>query len=82
MEAEKELKKLRKESTGYSQGGWGTFIITFEVSQELMDAKAEDMLIERSNSISPSAMSSMAKVFDEQDSVPDPHPVNKIAHFV
>lgn len=28
--AERDLKKLKKESTGYFTGGWGTFIISFE----------------------------------------------------
>ena len=37
------------------------------------------MLIER-NTVS--VNSSTVKLVDEQDSVPDPHPVNKIAHFV
>lgn len=25
-----ELRKLKSESTGYSQGGWGTFVLAFE----------------------------------------------------
>jgi len=29
-DAERDLKKLKKESTGYFKGGWGTFIIAFE----------------------------------------------------
>ena len=39
-DAERDLKKLKKESTGYFTGGWGTFIISFEdedVLQELAD---------------------------------------------
>lgn len=29
-DAERDLKKLKKESTGYFTGGWGTFTISFE----------------------------------------------------
>jgi hypothetical protein len=42
-DAERDLKKLKKESTGYFTGGWGTFIISFEdenVLQELADRQA------------------------------------------
>lgn len=42
-DAERDLKKLKKESTGYFTGGWGTFIISFEdesVLQVLADRQA------------------------------------------
>ena len=32
-DAERDLKKLKKESTGYFKGGWGTFIVAFEVGE-------------------------------------------------
>ena len=34
-DAEKDLKKLREERTGYHKGGWGTFIIAFEDEDSL-----------------------------------------------
>ena len=34
-DAERDLKKLKKESTGYFKGGWGTFIIAFEDEEAL-----------------------------------------------
>jgi len=37
-EAQGELKKLKQESTGYSEGGWGTFIMAFEDEGALLDA--------------------------------------------
>ena len=40
-DAERDLKKLKKESTGYFKGGWGTFIIAFE------DEEALNELLER-----------------------------------
>jgi len=40
-DAERDLKKLKKESTGYFKGGWGTFIIAFE------DEEAVRNLIEK-----------------------------------
>lgn len=33
-DAERDLKKLKKESTGYFKGGWGTFIVAFEVKKD------------------------------------------------
>lgn len=36
-DAERDLKKLKKESTGYFKGGWGTFIIAFEGDEAVVE---------------------------------------------
>ena len=51
-DAERDLKKLKKESTGYFKGGWGTFIIAFE------DEEALNELLERRAASSALGMSS------------------------
>jgi len=40
-DAERDLKKLKKESTGYFKGGWGTFIVAFEVGEAAQTEKGK-----------------------------------------
>ena len=40
-DAQRDLKKLKKESTGYFKGGWGTFVIAFEDEETLKKMQTE-----------------------------------------
>lgn len=48
-EAQRDLKKLKKESTGYSQGGWGTFIVAFEIEPLLEKTVGSDHMMSSSS---------------------------------
>ena len=94
QEAQRDLKKLKAESTGYYKGGWGTFIIAFEDKNKGIPSKApepEKSVKKGRNSKDPSkdhdsssqkSQLSLASIKDLKDFPDAPHPIEKVKHFV
>lgn len=90
--AERELKKLKKESTGYFKGGWGTFIIAFEDKSvppaiKSVTTKSSSKVVKKKTSVGAAKESSSLGASEEDtlktDRLADyPHPISKISHFV
>ena len=91
------MKKLKKQSTGYYKGGWGTFIIAFEddsspIQKNIYDGSLDPTPMNKGSNKTPTANSKREEsrasstgdygFADQSGDNTKPHKIEKICHFV